>query len=271
MSIDSSLARGIAARTYAEAMALSTGLFNLLAHDHLKRQSMPTTQKGARKILKNAVRYIRVISIWQLVAETNHDGPYCGWIYFEPADKERNIALSLARYAPIAPYDRLIVKRLAVFSKHSIARGHQRLNHLSWDEVRNEFRVTILMLWLTYEAKKVIPLQQVFLPTPSGICVGDFNSDGLARITTFMSSENLSSRWSNVWELISRFSERPEHVQLADSLITGNHQGLIGVKDWFLGELRKPEFAWLQDPYSKRYDPVGVMWDAAKVQARTKD
>jgi hypothetical protein len=279
MSIDTRLAKGLAANSIWEMVVEGTALFTVIKNEVGKVKVVPATAKGARKLTTWIRACVSACSLMTALSEKRSEGPSLSFLFFRPDTDRDNgdFLLSHCKYTPqAAPHNRLLFKNLVYFSKHSLARSHQRLNKMGWEETKEEFSAAIITLWLLEQAKIRLPnLTQALLPSKDGFFVGLFREEGEIAIDTYIKFEsNGSLRWTRAYDLYSRLVEQVvvNNVDvrcLTNSTLIGDTYGLEVIVDWFVAELQKPEFAWLMEPYETRPDPIGDTWVAARAQAES--
>jgi hypothetical protein len=261
MVITTSLASGLAGRSFQQAMTEMYGVLTLSSQIS-KSQGLPTTPKGARKLLARLLPLVRQVSLVVREDKTRAYGPYITWLTFEPAGIDGSIALSKVIDAPLAGYRE--IEPVVRYSKHAVARGHQRLDEVLWDDVRREFLLSSPFAWFFYRAKERLPIRQAFLPTLNGVFAGKFDTDGRLYMQTYIRIDEASKRWQSAYALVGEaeqaFPSYTIDVLDAITLMRKPTQKLEPVVDWFINRLNDPEFQWLQTDYEARPDPIGEAW-----------
>lgn len=261
MVITTSLASGLAGRSFQQVMAEMCVVFKL-SSQITKSHGFPTTPKGARKLLARLLPIVRQVSLVVREGKTNAYGPYMTWLYFEPADNNGCIALSKIIDAPLARYRE--IEPIVRYSKHAVARGHQRLDEVLWEDAHREFLSLSFFSWLFYRAKEKLPLRQAFLPALNGVFAGRFDIDGRLYMQTYIRISDASTRWRSAYALIREaeqaFPGYAEHILDAIMLMRKPNRKLEPVVDWFSRRLNDPDFQWLQTDYTARPDPIGDAW-----------
>jgi hypothetical protein len=114
-------------------------------------------------------------------------------------------------------------------------------------------------------AQESLGLQQVFLPSSSGLFAGRFTEDKIIDIRTFINfDENLAQKWKDAKCLVEEMKGKfPEQIpSLVSQLLHPVPEWPYEVLDWFLDKLKSGRFGWLKDPYQRKADPLGDAWDA---------
>jgi len=259
MVITSSLANGLASRTFQQVMTEMVAVF-ILVKQITNRQGLPSTPKGARKLLSKLKPLYEQVSLIVREDETKAYGPYLSWLWFEPAGTDGSISLSKIVDAPLSRYRE--IEPVVRFTKHAVSRGHQRLDAILWSDVQRDFLSSSLFAWLFYRAKERLPIMQAFLPTPNGVFAGEFDADGRLNMLTYIGIENASSRWQMAYGVATELEEIfPEYAnQVLDAVVLMRKPKLDNIIEWITQRLSAPEFHWLQDVYEARPDPVGEAW-----------
>jgi hypothetical protein len=265
MSVDTKLAHGLAGNSFREVLTYASGMMNLLQHLHFLPKSPARTPKGARKLVANAKRYISVAATWILEKETNREGPAIHWLFFTPADKNGNIELCSARYAPISTTSIFSLDPILIIKKHALARVHQRMDEMQWGDIKFELTSIGMALLPMIEVTKALSLKQIFLPSLNGIFVGCIDSDGRVVINTFLVRGKLSSRWEKALATFYIFSDTifantENHIVTVDALLDNTLHIPSAATDVLIRELANPDFDWLREEYQPGVDNKDEYW-----------
>lgn len=271
MSIDSKLAHGIARNSFQTIMSFGSGLQNLLLHFHHRNKTQVSTPKGARKLIAQVRRYIITCAFWMVEMETNREGPAIHWLFFLP-DSEGDIKLSTARYAPLNQNLLLNSKTLTIIKKHALARAHQRLDEVDWQDVLKDLRLASLMIAPMREVAQTLRLKQVFLTTGDGVLVGEVREDGVLQMNTYLHSDRLSARWQQVasaaQECLESFDADKDGLitKLTYALMFDSTPELNDLVATLSETLSQPRFGWLKDSYLQGEDVHQTIWNSAKAE-----
>lgn len=268
MAITSSLATGLAKNTFTELYARGLVLMRQLTQEQSKYTTPPSSAKSARKFIEKYKPFVEQLAIAWRESNSRHDGPALSWLYFEPASARKDIVLVTRTIAPMVNFGKPLVTRWANFSQHTLERGHQRLGEFSWQEIQTDFFIASVLIWLFNEARAVIPLQQLFLPSKQGIFAGQFENNSI-QITTYIPQESASLRWTSAIQLVNEFLEfaLPDIRLFVDVLLGAPSSELAKYSEWFVNRLRGDEYLWLQIPHKTGLDRIGQIWTSAKAQA----
>lgn len=272
MLIDSSLAHGLAQRSHRELLGQATRVVRHMAQESKARPTMPVTRKGARRYLREFLQPVKARALYMLETETRREGPACRYLDFRASREDQQVALILGTFAPLSPIIREGEVELAVFSRHALARSHQRCNQLYWQQLAPHLGETVQTLWLMNEAARALNLKQGFLATDHGLLVGDYAPDGVLHLKTFIRTDQTHGRWPQAQALMRglRAKFKPTAEQLLEALVTGHSAVLAEAREWLIQKLALPQYRWLAEEYEERPDPVGELWQQAKAAAEAQ-
>jgi hypothetical protein len=274
MLIDSSLAHGLAKRSHRELLGQSVRVVQRMQRERKARSTMPQTRKGARRFLRDFLELAKQSAIYVLETETRREGPACRYLDLRASREDQQMALVLGTFAPLSPVIEEGEEELAVFSRHALARSHQRCNEVYWEQLRPHVAETVHALWLMNEAARALNLKQGFLSTPHGMFVGDYAPDGVLHLKTFIRLDDTLAhgRWPQLQALmrglVAKF--QPSRAQLLQALVTGESPALAEARAWLIQKLALKQYQWLGEAYAERPDPVGELWQQAKAAAEAQ-
>ena len=140
MLIDASLAHGLAQRSHRELQGKDARLAQQMKRKKRARSTPPDTRKGVRRHLRDLLEPIKPRAIYLLETETRREGPACRYLDFRACNDDRQLVLVRGAFAPLSPVSKGGETALALFSRHALARGHQRYNEMRWDQLKPAVR-----------------------------------------------------------------------------------------------------------------------------------
>ena len=266
MLIDASLAHGLAQRSHRELRRNDARVAQQMTREHRARSTMPDTWKGARRYLRDVLRPIKPRAIYLLETETRREGPACRYLDFRACDEDQQLVLVRGCCAPLSPVSKGGEAALALFSRHALARGHQRCNEMLWEQLKPHVAEAAEPLWLMNAVATALGLKQGFLATSDGLFVGDYLTGGLLHLKTFIRLDQSYGRWPQVHALMQALRHRFALTkdQLLAALASNEGAALAAARDWLADKLALPRYHWLHEAHEERPDPVSERWQQAR-------
>lgn len=155
-------------------------------------------------------------------------------------------------------------------AEHALERLYQRMNTLDLDAVSDELHDAMLLAQPIAIVARRLGLNQLALPTSSGTLLCDVPQTGCVVARTWLSTCQLGPRWAPVDDAVrdavnASGSEQGLATFFAQALggpLAAQSHPLLDNLDTAL-----KRFAWLQQVYAPRPDPVGGLWTAAREAA----
>lgn len=155
-------------------------------------------------------------------------------------------------------------------AEHAIERLFLRMNTLDLGAVFDELHDAVLLARPIAGVARGLGMRQLALPTSSGAFLCDVPETGFVVARTWLSTGQLGPRWGPVVDVVRNAVD-----------VAGAERGLAGlVVQRLAGEADESSnalcaslasalrhFAWLQQAYAPRPDPVGQAWIAAREAA----
>lgn len=269
MWIDASLAHGLAQRSHRELQEQDHRLAEFGKRKQRARSTGPKTHKGARRYLRELLAPLKARAVYVMETETRRDGPVCRYLDFRACREHRQIVLVRGCCAPLSPVIEGGETALAFFSRHALARGHQRCAEVEWAKLKPHVAVAAETLWLMNSVAAALGLKQGFLATADGLFVGSYQPDGVLQLETFIRLEQPHGRWPQIHALLKGLHSRfaPTREALLAALSSNDGQTLTAARDWLGEKLARPRYDWLREPHAARPDPIGELWELARAAA----
>ena len=159
-------------------------------------------------------------------------------------------------------------------AEHALERLYQRMNTLDLDAVSDELHDAMLLARPIAIVARHLGLRQLALPTSSGAFLCDVPQAGCVVARTWLSNCQLGPRWTPVDDAVrSAVQASGSERGLATFIARGLDGPLADQSHPLLDNLEASlaRFAWLQQAYTTRPDPVGELWAAAREAANQPD
>jgi hypothetical protein len=269
--VDKSLSRGLADRVLDEmtdlAKAYGARVGTVLAGTPIKRHAV-----------QQKVRDLTVAGEKACLAQVISSHPKWRWAStcsFIPYVRGQDASERIVAFLPLRTYihvdrpgtfDPNVTAVLAV-SEHAIERLFQRLNAREPAAVREELHDAIFMAIHLLSAARRARLRQVVLPTHSGAFLCSVDANGLVG-NTWIASPEAPCRHTEPARLAKKYFQAAGGEQGLGAAIGAlpleAPLSLIEPPDGLSAALS--QIAWLQEPYTRRADPIGDAWRNARAQ-----
>ncbi len=176
------------------------------------------------------------------------------------------ISIHVGRFADVGPGLQL---HLAI-SEHAIERLFQRMNVVSSDAVEDELHEAMCMSVPALSVCNRLNLQQIVLPTKSGMFLCEFSASYTFIIAkTWIANTPETSRNSDAAQslkcLYIAIGGKPAVAEFLATLPVSATHCNMPLPDKSVKTFQKND--WLKEAYSPRADPVGDVWRLASAQA----